>query len=867
MGFDLGYEGELEIRSIQPVGGNDMETRAFAPAIVLVLALQQWALGGWQEFPICTEPSDQWQGAAICDDLVVWKDMRNGADDIYGYSLSGQREFPISSRPGYEYMPAVSQNYVVYGWQNGGDSGVIGWERASQLEFQIAASSLGTDVAISTNTVVWRDGYSIYGKRLPSGQSFSVGTCNDPSGVGDATLDISGNLVVWKDGGSVFCRDLSGTQTTPISTTGFCDSPATSGEVVVWTDSGKYGYRGAFGDIWAHDIASGKTLQLSAPDRCSGFPDIYGDLVVWVDSNAGGSDIYGCYLSTLKVFQICMAQGNQTFPAVWGDKVVWTDYRNGQGDIYGATVAQTPPPPTMTHSLNGTGSVTSTITGRVGNVRENYVWTHPDVPGINSGAGNYVVTTGHAWDAIASAGDLGPRPDIVLMQMSILGAGQPISADYISLIPVAGVLWNWYIVKPVPPQADPRPQDRRQRSLSTTVCGQLRLEDSIGRDEVELHVDCSYLGMAAGYGRGVTGSAISRAMFDAANQAGAGLANALMKIAFTVSRTAVKTLGEDDAVGFDSRFRAMAQATFSIGEPVKQSFTCPAITADGSGTYIWLGGGTKNMQSIEMPHAGGDICVPTNQDIPVQWELYTGCETTGYASASAQILGYRVDITCPSIPEFGVYSFGSKDYTSPPEGTALRYSVAAMSTVATPASFRAELLAAASSDYLKAGSVSLRDALGGSVPDDEGQFVLVDGSEVSGLLMPVIIPEGPKEFLVSYDLFASHNPSPGDPIEIQVGLIQGNSIIWFENIDALGAVFLPLVQSEEGYCVHTGFESQSFDISGLTPGSALLCIAVDASDAPLQCAIGISDVALTPEPATLSLLALGGLAALLWKRR
>ena len=86
------------------------------------------------EFPICLSDVNQSQ-AAIDGDTVVWRDWRGitsssggthpgpaiPAADIYGFDLTSSREFVVSSAPGNQQEPAISDDMVV--WTDASKSG------------------------------------------------------------------------------------------------------------------------------------------------------------------------------------------------------------------------------------------------------------------------------------------------------------------------------------------------------------------------------------------------------------------------------------------------------------------------------------------------------------------------------------------------------------------------------------------------------------------------------------------------------------------------------------------------------------------------------------------------------------------------
>jgi beta propeller repeat protein len=63
-------------------------------------------------------------------------------------------------------------------------------------------------------------------------------------------------------------------------------------------------------------------------------PKIYGDKIVWWDSQYRDSDIYMYDISKNTKTQITSAPGYQNYPEIYEDKIVWRDSRNGNSDIY-----------------------------------------------------------------------------------------------------------------------------------------------------------------------------------------------------------------------------------------------------------------------------------------------------------------------------------------------------------------------------------------------------------------------------------------------------------------------------------------------------------------------------------------------------
>jgi beta propeller repeat protein len=63
------------------------------------------------------EPSRERYGSlspAIFDNIVLWVDCRNGNEDIFGYDLSTEKEFQITSNKNSQKSPAIYKNMVVW---------------------------------------------------------------------------------------------------------------------------------------------------------------------------------------------------------------------------------------------------------------------------------------------------------------------------------------------------------------------------------------------------------------------------------------------------------------------------------------------------------------------------------------------------------------------------------------------------------------------------------------------------------------------------------------------------------------------------------------------------------------------------------
>ena len=287
------------------------------------------------EFQITTDPSNQW-GTQIYDNIVIWKDSRNGNDDIYGYDLSKKEEFQITSNPSNQYKLAIYGNFIAWQDDRDGIDVIYGYNLATGKEFKI---SEGIDVAIYEDIVVWEDrkdnSHDIYGYNLSTGREFEITTnTND-----QFHPRIYKNIVIWldhRDGhDEIYGKDLSIGQEFRVTRE---ESEKTSlaiyEDIIVWIDE-----RNGYEDIYGYDLSTKEEFQITAVESNKEWLAIYRNIIIWSDKRSGNWDIYGYNLLTLEEFQITEDLSDQWHPAVYGNIVVWADDRNGEMDIFGCELS------------------------------------------------------------------------------------------------------------------------------------------------------------------------------------------------------------------------------------------------------------------------------------------------------------------------------------------------------------------------------------------------------------------------------------------------------------------------------------------------------------------------------------------------
>jgi beta propeller repeat protein len=154
---------------------------------------------------------------------------------------------------------------------------------------------------------------------------------------------IYGDIVVWmdlngklRDDSDIYGYNLSTGETFPICTEkddqGF---PDIWGDIVVWED---HRNRSFGGYIYGYTLSTGEEFKITKDWENHGSPVIQGDIVVWEDERNGNWDIYGCNLSTGEEFEVISAELMQIHPALYGDIVVWVDRRD-KDCLYGRNLS------------------------------------------------------------------------------------------------------------------------------------------------------------------------------------------------------------------------------------------------------------------------------------------------------------------------------------------------------------------------------------------------------------------------------------------------------------------------------------------------------------------------------------------------
>lgn len=191
----------------------------------------------------------------------MWKDDRNGNEDIYGYNLSTKEEFQITTNPKNQYCPEIYEDYVVWVDERNDPTDVYGYNLSTREEFQITANVLDQHRIAIYGDIVGYEGIGDY--------------CN----VYFYNLSTEEEFCIPADPGS-FCGPAT-----------YC--PGIYENIIVWKDE-----RNDSGDIYGYNVLTSQEGAIRAPGLQAG-PEIYGDVVVWTDYRNDNYDIYGFYLSDI----------------------------------------------------------------------------------------------------------------------------------------------------------------------------------------------------------------------------------------------------------------------------------------------------------------------------------------------------------------------------------------------------------------------------------------------------------------------------------------------------------------------------------------------------------------------------------------
>ncbi len=288
-----------------------------------------------QEVRITTEGG---LSPAISGNRVVW--MGGGGINMYDIS-TGEKTFLIKTPSPFL---AISGDHIVYRDNRNGNDDIYMYDISTGKETQITTDRSNQESpAISGNRIVWRDdrniGYDIYMYDISTGEEIEIPESEFFFVSDQVHPAISGNHIVWEDDGNgwhnIYMYDISKDETLKITEGDYYPaySPDISGDRIAWRDWNNT--TSGVEDIYMYEISTGEAFLITTDASYRGNPAISGDLVVWENYR---SVIYMYDLSTgEKVPVTSSISGRQFNPDIFANRIVWADDRNGSigdWDIY-----------------------------------------------------------------------------------------------------------------------------------------------------------------------------------------------------------------------------------------------------------------------------------------------------------------------------------------------------------------------------------------------------------------------------------------------------------------------------------------------------------------------------------------------------
>jgi beta propeller repeat protein len=310
--------------------------------VVLCTVVMVSPAAGAGEVKIGTSESVQGH-PSISGDRIVWQDNRNGNEDIYLWNLATQTETRITTDPNDQENPSISGNWIVWeDYRHGVNPEIYLYDLTTRTERQISWSgdeNYQKQPAVDGTKVVYMDSmngfYNIYMYNVETQRRSSL---NEDSKT-QWQPAISGDDVVWIDWTTniLYLYSISaGGQ--PIAVTDGNTgpkAPAVDNGRVVWADF----VNGNDAGIFLYDRATGIKKWLTPVPTSQDYPVISGNTVVWVDDQAGTSNLYRYDLTTRQATQLTDGPGNQYSASIDGDRVVYVDDRGMNPHVYMSTIS------------------------------------------------------------------------------------------------------------------------------------------------------------------------------------------------------------------------------------------------------------------------------------------------------------------------------------------------------------------------------------------------------------------------------------------------------------------------------------------------------------------------------------------------
>ncbi len=289
-----------------------------------------------------TSEGTQQNGPLIWGDTVVWTDWRgvNGLD-IWTYNIKTKKETLLISNPNNQRVYGIWKDKMIYRDDNTTPASMKVFNMKTRHETLVAAGESVVGGAVFGDNAFYVDGTAggdLYTYNLVTGLSRLLTSNVYVPKVWD-------DKIVWTvhlGGGNYGIRgyDLVNNTTFDISSKndGYQSVPDIFEDMVVWLDSSDGKSR-----IMEKNLISGsERIVVQVEGTRLSYPMVSNQYITWVDNMGSGShDIYAYSIIGKEIVRLSdfgPQQSSPTIPDIHNNTIVWMSWHTGNGDIYGATL-------------------------------------------------------------------------------------------------------------------------------------------------------------------------------------------------------------------------------------------------------------------------------------------------------------------------------------------------------------------------------------------------------------------------------------------------------------------------------------------------------------------------------------------------
>jgi beta propeller repeat protein len=316
-----------------------MRMRGFAVPFLILLGLpaghaQEPSAGPVRQ--LTTSPGPQFD-PAISDNIVVFTDSRNGNDDVYYIDLLTGIETQLTTATTPQRLHDVDGTRIVYTDLSSLSMHIMLFDIVTGVTRQLTAGPRDQNPRIDGTTIVFERGppaaEDVISYDILTDEMIPVAATS----ASERNASISGHRVAYQRHaagapGDIVLFDLATGQETALAETPLDERfPDIDGDVVVWEVTNPETGR----DIAIHNLATGVTTVLERPGD-QGLPHVSGQLVSFDDYDSpGGSAVMLYHIPSSRIFEGDARPGTAQFlNDISGNRVSYTSNETGNLDIW-----------------------------------------------------------------------------------------------------------------------------------------------------------------------------------------------------------------------------------------------------------------------------------------------------------------------------------------------------------------------------------------------------------------------------------------------------------------------------------------------------------------------------------------------------